>query len=823
MDLLPSGSNTLQSGQLIGIATPYFNFYLKGPLKAETLRNITAQDEALYEVSCEDEVKIHVHNVGESHEKYFHQKAVPQFFEQTAYQVLIHEKGGAKVVFDHDSILIRKQVAPIEEGEPIQMGVINFGNEIGLTQFRILVDDKFYLKMTLEIYPTKLSYKSDYLQLREDVAQEIYNLTFDFMRKTYLGASLKASEQPSLTEFFSIFKEQFQVMHQAVTLIERQPHHEMVALEEIKTYKHGEYIGPKGIRYLNKHPQQVTRQGNQFIPHKVLQVHKQLTTNVYENQMVKYMLGQIHKRLQMVKVQYNSLQREKDQAVIDFLNGQMHLLETKLNGSFFKGVSKLDRILQFSIVLQMSPVYRQFYKIYLILQKGLSITTDIFNISNKNMAELYEYWCFIKLGSLLKEKHNLISTDFIKSNQQGLFVNLKKGKQSEMHFKHGITGEVFTLAYNQRLKQGPTVVQKPDNILTLKKEMADVNYRYVLDAKYKMDYKTTEAGTLEIPREEDINTMHRYRDAIVHENKADATYERDVFGGIILFPGTASEAYKSSRFYQSIEKVNIGALPFLPSQTHLVVQFLDEIIDRIGHEEYENIPKLNGMVDYLKDLEFTTEDVLIGTLRSVGQLNTVLKEKLYYVPCKNIKNSLNRNFKYVVLYEQQKIGTLPQGGIRYIGAVETVTIKKRNELEDLFPITQNNPEEEYLVYSVKKWSLLKQTILPNGYGVRKVGYTNMTLLKYAKTLPELYIKEPIEFKLILQLRRLVKDLETHLLNEDKIVITHGQVNIVVDEYRNIIVQMGEEEELFTLKDLECRPKVICKAILDIKNKGLSHN
>ena len=58
---------------------------------------------------------------------------------------------------------------------------------------------------------------------------------------------------------------------------------------------------------------------------------------------------------------------------------------------------------------------------------------------------------------------------------------------------------------------------------------------------------------------DDINTMHRYRDSIVYENKLSKfTFEKTMFGAYILFPYADEELYKEHRFYKSIETVNIG-------------------------------------------------------------------------------------------------------------------------------------------------------------------------------------------------------------------------------------------------------------------------
>ena len=68
----------------------------------------------------------------------------------------------------------------------------------------------------------------------------------------------------------------------------------------------------------------------------------------------------------------------------------------------------------------------------------------------------------------------------------------------------------------------------------------------------------------------------RYRDAIVYQNGG-SPFERTMFGAYVLFPYSNEEDYRHHRFYESIGKVNIGGLPFLPSAMSLVSQMLDEL------------------------------------------------------------------------------------------------------------------------------------------------------------------------------------------------------------------------------------------------------
>lgn len=810
MALPLSGSN---EGVLLGVESNQFGFYIKGKVPKTTKLN--EGDFAHYEIIGQDQLAITLEGICEEEVEVLKLTAKPLFFEQMPYEVVIETVGETLISFDHDSSLIRNKITPLGRKGKMQSGVINFGSEVGLSEFRLFADGKLVLRVVIEVYPTKLSYKSDYLKLQEEVTEEIYNLAFDFMRKTYQSAGIVQKNGSSLTELFSIYKQQYKELRVALGLISYRPYHQLVEQQEILNYKAGMPMTKKGIAYLNKHPQQLIKDADTISAKKLLVIKKQNTIDVYENQVVKFMLEQILRKLKGVKTTYEKLERQKDEKVLEFIREHIGYIEKQLGSPFFRGISKLNRPMQFSMVIQMSPVYRKFYKVYLMLQRSLSLSTDLFQISHKNIAELYEYWCFIKLGSLLRKRHELKGTDIIKVNHRGLYVSLKKGRTSTMSFIHRKTGETFTLSYNRKLNAEPTVAQKPDNMLMLKKEMSNVTYQYVLDAKYKLGYEKVDEVLLEVPKEEDINTIHRYRDAIVSREGEEA-YQHEVFGGVILFPGSEEMLYQKHRFYESINKVNIGGLPFLPSKTQLVEEFLENLVQGAGHEQYHHVPFISGIKEYLTDLQIERKNVLIGPIKSNSQLKITLEKRLYHVPQKALK-VLNKQIETIVLYEPKgKEDMLLGGGIRYEGKVKSAVAMPRKELADLFPMEKDNGEEIYITYEVSSWEKRKEILRPSRYApVRGPRYSNTTLLRYAKTLPELYIRDELEFKLILHLRRCLEEIEVQMNEKERFQIEIKGTKVFIDENSQIIVESKKGVKKFDKEILMAKPREIYRYIIDL--------
>ena len=94
-----------------------------------------------------------------------------------------------------------------------------------LGSFEIRAEEEDVAKVTLEIFPTKLDYKKDYKKLLEEVNDEIYNLAYHFIRKTFLGAEAKLEGAPSRAEFYRLISKHFDQLLQAIQRIEKSPHH----------------------------------------------------------------------------------------------------------------------------------------------------------------------------------------------------------------------------------------------------------------------------------------------------------------------------------------------------------------------------------------------------------------------------------------------------------------------------------------------------------------------------------------------------------------------------------------------------------------------
>ncbi|MGE7904809.1 DUF2357 domain-containing protein [Peribacillus sp. NPDC094092] len=786
----PSGSP--DDVDLVKIEAAAFSLVIKGKPyhhRYEGLkqyRKMDYHDVMQFSVSGDGVQSVEVYDI-ESGKLTDSQQVRPIFFENGTYQVLIISKQNQELDFYHEHPILRQAISRMElSGMSLLTGNLQFQNEVGYTTFEVRSGAQTLLEVTLEIFPVKLDYQKDYRQLLEEVNDEIYNLAFHFIRKTYLGASIKLEGKPSRAEFYRLMTKHFKQFIQAVNRIERQPHH---ILETTYVKARGDQLSKTDSytrKYLQKHSQSFMEvehgfriHGKTMMPREGVKTKKELRYDTMENRYVKWMMDRlIHKfdDLLGALMKKNKRWKEEPDAELLFrLNQMKQQLESRKNKVFWRSIGRLDRSVM-SLVLQMAPGYRDAFQIYLTVSKGLMLQGKLYQMSVKDVATLYEYWTFLKLGQILSSKYTLLSQDIVSVNREGLFVNLEANRTAKRIFEHTVTKEKIELIYQKYEGTLPTIPQKPDSMLTIEKKGRNHRYNYVFDAKYRIDYAQPEGYyhsryKMPGPVEDDINTMHRYRDSLVSESNG--PYERTAFGAYVLFPWSDEKSYEEHHFYKSIDKVNIGGLPFLPNATDMVEQFLECLIEKSPEEiQREGILPRGTKEEWESTLE---EKVLVGTVSNEAVYRDFIQQGYYQIPINSLKMGW-QEAKYVALYTTSELG---ENGVREYGEIKRITT-----------------EENYVRFFVEVWKNTKQVIRPVKYGIATYMMTTLSLLNEAKELPELYMKNKQETTLWRMLRRVSDQIEINLDNK----VLDEALGVGTFSFKGIEIHLDKEKQTLSIRN-----------------------
>ncbi len=761
MALLPTGSD-----KLLEIRTDKVNVVIKSKRKITALPASEEQSSSLaingYNI---ERVKVVSQGIDELYPEskgYTSQNLTiyPLFFEQTDYELIIKSRNNESVSFWNENYLLREKVGPVtDDDSSLISGIINFGNEVGYSDFEINVDGRKHLVIRIEVYPTKVSYKEDYQMMMADVSEMCYACAIDFMQKTYQEFQVSDKQNTVPAIFFQIISAIFDKYMNAARRIISVPHHKLITEHTVVPEHKARRTDKLSEKWLMKHQSNVAATSTGFDISRVLSVKKRITYDTNENRFVKFILKSTIRKIEDFLNRYLNSTVAVEENIIVKANEMISSIRGVLNTSFLREVSDFNTLPSMSLVFSMAPGYRELYKYYLMMHRGLAVNGDIFKISVKDTAQLYEYWCFIKLFSILKKEYKLISPDVIKVDNSGITVSLVKGRKSEVKFINPKTGEQIRLVYNPAESETQTVNQKPDNVLELEKLGTEVAYKYVFDAKYRIENNPSNAFYPDNnpgPKVDDINTMHRYRDSIVYENKLSKfTFEKTMFGAYILFPYADEKLYKEHRFYKSIETVNIGGLPFLPRATTLVQELLSDLIADSKESAFERTTLPRGIEEKLAVVDWNKRDVLLGTFRDVQQFKVCYDKKMYYIPAKEVDES-DLPIHYVALYQTtNKFGA--EAGVRYYGEVLRTALVRRESIKEV-PVRRNNGQELYYRFFIREWKELPKPILPREVGFTK-NYTNLFLLEHSEYIPELLFQSEEEYRFYSELKRNVNSAE----------------------------------------------------------------
>lgn len=540
-------------------------------------------------------------------------------------------------------------------------GQFSFDDEVGETKIEIRDhSNKMVFGLNTEVFPQKMDYKSDYNAMMAEITEIIQNLAYDSLKDTFRKSKAKLKGQPTENEWWNILDALFEQLVSNLGVIKRLPKHEIRSSEKIQPIEKIKSASRKNIDWFRKNSQYSnhSNEGLRISPNKyfshALSNNKHITYDTYENRFIAWAIRNIIEQLRQYKDQIENIPNSKDySSLIKRMKMYQGLLQGVLHENPFNEVGDFEKRAHFSTSLTRGAGYRDFMHIYLLLSRGLEIAdNDIFKIEQKNISTLYEYWCFLKLVRLLKDatSSDIDYQDLIKIKAGKVKVELEKGQKSKVVFKKNLTQESTTIYFNREFKKDNkkifTYAQRPDYSIKFMKNGFDKPFWYIFDAKYRFNEdKSKEMNFYDVPQDA-IGQLHRYRDAILHTEPTDSTYRSAIknLGGIILYPYPLSEDdFFENNYYKSIEQVNIGALPFLPSKSNLVTNLLNELINkRLPEEHFEQFIEMDK-TEYLDKRMKWNEWVAVGLIQKENQekrINFLYETNIFHFPF--VKNTESR-------------------------------------------------------------------------------------------------------------------------------------------------------------------------------------
>ena len=614
-------------------------------------------------------------------------------------------------------------------------GVINYRNDIGKSDFilrfkkdGILINHKF----SFEVFPVKLDYKSDYKEIISDINNEFSSLVFDVLKKTYTGF-INGNAINNDIIWWGIFGQLYQQIISSAKLILNKPHNRLVR----DIY----YSKADRIRVLNHVLEEEIAENRDKNQKYYIIEDKTLTVNTIENQFFKNSVFYVFRKF--ISIKEKLLKNQGTRITLEFRN-ELYQIENDfsiiINNPFFKQITEFKGIKQESLVLQKASGYSSLFRSWIILKKGIDFLDGVNKIEMKNIADLYEIWCFIEIKNMIqkilnKEPEEINLAEIL---VDGFTIQLRSGRHSKVSFRksNGDLIELFhELKYTNNVVDhtiSHSVVQKPDIVLKITKNDLKDNFQftYLFDAKYRLDSDETENGN-DFPPDDAINQMHRYRDAIFYQdNQDDNKPKKEVIGAYVLFPGTDNSEEAKELYYQkSIKKVNIGAYPLIPGTKKILNNILLTDFLRNTLEEKDSQDILCEDIIPYKGMKYEDPDALVlaGFLSNTKQklYFTTGKANIYHLPVYRKGGSLNtiRNL------DKLKYFCPIINGVNEYYEITDIKVVQRKDIFENSHILYKNSSDSYFVFSLKNKITLQKNIESAVGGNRVFRYAKLSELK----------------------------------------------------------------------------------------------
>lgn len=559
------------------------------------------------------------------------------------------------------------------EEKHVLSGFLNYGNEIGKTSLELRyvkggVRKRWSLRY--EVLSRKLDYHKHWKTIVEDIEREYRMLSLDFLKKTYHGLSVSNEGEQSDLIWWNIFKQKQQDLVRNVKLIIEKPKQR---LRDKMVYRRADQlkkVTPRIEREFAEHHNQVEYAYKVEVP--------QLNRDTLENRFLKFVVGCVADRHEALahRVMGYDVVSDPLRSEIEESCKQLKVLKQH---PFFRGIGAFKGLTQESLTLQKATGYSKVYQIWLLLNKAYDLNDGLLKLETKDIATLYEIWCFIEVKNIVEELLHQNQDDVTVDNRSRIEMNklfsyeLDRGERSRIVFKQGDV-ELAELIYNPQedtkdnkqtgIKDvvSRTVPQRPDIVLQLTKRdsVTGMKLTYLFDAKYRLGEKSKGVDT---PPEDAINQMHRYRDALFYNMHPDyvgtlspTDLKREVVGGYILFPGDGKRnEILLQNFYKAIKEVNIGAFPLRPNEDanrELLSDFIAELINSktgelIGAEN--TIPQKGLAYELIGD-----DLILVAKVKNKDHLDWVVRNKWYNIPLDKMSSLPIMKARYLLLHANDR-------------------------------------------------------------------------------------------------------------------------------------------------------------------------
>jgi hypothetical protein len=487
-------------------------------------------------------------------------------------------------------------------------------NHVGIINVVVFTTANYEVCFEVEVRPAKLESESHYRAMLEQVADRAAEALLQGYAPAILSVNVDSATTGELryralafltarlrdTDFLA-------AMEQVI----RSPHRQWITTSERRSISHGLPTGSIAARQLSRPGPRIERPGHlshlprQGLPHHTEWRRNIVTYDTPPNRFVRHAFETWRNLAQEVLATFalpTSLGAGPRRRGIRDAQWLEHHCSQMLSHPVLAEASPMTSMPLGDPVLLRQSGYREILRVFALAQASIGLDAelpdDTFSATQRNVATLYEYWCFLVLLDCIERIADSKSDAVVfEPNQAGMSLVLRHGQQHRHSWFIELRGRRLQvdLWFNHNFKRHDSSQadasswassMRPDASLRIRPRSArpssavdpDLDVWLHFDAKYRVQRQDIEFSDdpADTATRSDLLKMHSYRDAI-----------RRSAGAYVLYPGDGP-ALHHEEFHELLP--GIGAFPLRPGREgsalglELLEQFLRDVLRQAANQ-----------------------------------------------------------------------------------------------------------------------------------------------------------------------------------------------------------------------------------------------
>ncbi len=466
--------------------------------------------------------------------------------EETTQNVWLESLDGSPVALHHaDPVLIAG--LSLARGGTVVYGPVRFGSQAGRSRFTVTVGGMPELSVEVTVSPAKASW-SDIEVMRADVEAAVSGAALAFVRPADAAVE-RAAGRASEPAWLALLRDETPRLERALASVARNP--------AAETSRALVTVRPSALRRASGETLRALR-GTAVWPERVPGRPARPSLDTPAHRWLAAGLDAALRRASRLRASEQTkpltLRRAAVVAEVERLEST---LRRARRSEMFIGAGRPPAAAPRA--LRSRPDYADAADALAALTRSLALADGTDRAPAQDTSALYEAWASL---AVVRALSGALGVDLPSRPFGGRFG---RGAAHTVHLAgQGVSVEIVR---SPRFSGPPALlVQIPDLLVTVRRPGVP-DHVVVLDAKYRTDASGA------APPGDALGALHRYRDAIVGPDGRAL-----VRTAAVLFPARPGANFETSRVWQSLGAIGVGAVPLLPGATDWLDCFAERLV-----------------------------------------------------------------------------------------------------------------------------------------------------------------------------------------------------------------------------------------------------